>query len=133
MSTAEEVTDRMCEAYAAAVSGNDSQAYGALFEPDAIRMPPGAEPEYGRDAIRASEQTDYDVADWKIQSTSREALQLTDDWIYTIADIDSSTTAHSGGTTSTFKATKTWLLHRSQSGDWRIARQMWNIKSRSTT
>lgn len=116
-----------------AVSSSDSEAYSLLFEPDAIRMPPGAEPEYGRDAIRTGEQGDYDVADWMIRSSRREALQLTDDWIYAIADIDGSTTAHSDGSTSTFKATKTWLLHRDQSGDWRIARQMWNIKSRSAT
>lgn len=69
MSDANEILKGMCEKYQAAVSANDSVAYGKLFAADAIRIPPGAEPEHGPDEILKSEQKDYDVARWTVQST----------------------------------------------------------------
>ena len=51
MIDAMEVVETMCERYQTAVSANDSVAYGRLFSADAIRIPPGAEPEHGREEI----------------------------------------------------------------------------------
>lgn len=62
MTEAMEIVKAMCGKYQAAVSANDSAAYRKLFAIDAIRVPPGSEPEHGPDAIAASEQKDYDVA-----------------------------------------------------------------------
>jgi ketosteroid isomerase-like protein len=103
-------------------------AYSKLFTQDAIRIPPGSEPEYGPDQIREGEQADYDVAKWSIRSTPIDALQIAEDWIYGIAHLDVATTAYADGAQSAFQATKTWLLQRQTSGEWLIARQMWNIK-----
>ncbi len=129
--SAEDVVSSMCERYAAAVNANDSIAYGKLFAAAAIRMPPGSEPEYGPDQIAKSEQADYDVARWSIRSTPVDALQVAEDWIYGIAHVDATTIAHADGAKTDIKATKTWLLHSQRSGEWLIARQMWNVQERS--
>ncbi|MBF2027959.1 MAG: DUF4440 domain-containing protein [Oscillatoriales cyanobacterium C42_A2020_001] len=118
----------MCERYEAAVSANDSVAYRKLFATDAIRIPPGLEPERGADEISKSEQKDYDVAKWRIQSRPIDALQIDDDWIYGIAEVDGNAVAYADGTINSFKLTKTWLLHRTASGEGLIKRQMWNLK-----
>ena len=128
MIDANEILKEMCQKYQAAVNANDSQAYRKLFAADAIRVPPGSEPEYGPDEISKSEQKDYDVAKWTIQSTPLDALRIDERWIYGIAQVDANTVAHADGATNSFKATKTWLLHREDSGKWAIARQMWNLK-----
>ncbi|MGH8000145.1 MAG: YybH family protein [Brasilonema sp.] len=128
MIDANQVLKTMCQKYQAAVNANDSTAYRQLFAADAIRIPPGSEPEHGPDEISKSEQKDYDVAKWSIQSRPIDVLQIDDEWIYGIAHVDVTTIAHADGTTNSFKATKTWLLHREDSGEWLIKRQMWNLK-----
>jgi ketosteroid isomerase-like protein len=128
MSDANEVVKVMCEKYQAAVSANDSVAYRKLFATDAIRIPPGSEPEYGSEEISKSEQKDYDVAKWNIQSRPIDALQFDEQWIYGIAEVDGTAVKYADGTTNSFKLTKTWLLHRDSSGEWLIKRQMWNLK-----
>ncbi len=125
---AEEVVKAVFVAYASAVNASDSLAYSKLFTEDAVRMPPGAEPEHGRDEIRAGEQADYDAVRLSIRSTPADAVQASDRWIYAIADVEGTATPHAGGSTSPFRATKTWLLQRQDSGEWLIARQMWNMK-----
>ena len=123
-----ETVRSMCIAYASAVNASDSLAYSKLFTPDAIRIPPGSEPEYGPEQIRRSEQADYDAAKLTIRSTPVDAVQASDEWVYGIANIEGTATSHADGTTSSFRATKTWLLRRQASGGWLIARQMWNVK-----
>ncbi|MEO3431193.1 SgcJ/EcaC family oxidoreductase [Pelagibius sp. CAU 1746] len=123
-----EVVKSMCARYQTAVSANDSTAYGKLFAEDAIRVPPGSEPEHGPEAIAQSEQKDYDVAKWSIQSKPLDALHINDDWVFGIAEAAVNTVPHDGGTERSFKATKTWLLQKQPSGEWLIKRQMWNLK-----
>ena len=128
MIDAMQIVETMCERYQAAVTANDSLGYGKLFWEDAIRVPPGVEPEHGPDAIAESEQKDYDVATWTVKSKALDALRISDDWVYGIAEAAVTTVMHSDGTTKSFKATKTWLLQRKPSGEWLIKRQMWNLK-----
>ena len=123
-----EIVEIMCERYQAAVSANDSVAYSNLFCTDAIRMPPGAELEHGRDEIAQSEQGDYDQATWTVQSKPLDALWINVDWVYGIAHADIQTVAHANGVEKSFKATKTWLLQKQSSGEWLIKRQMWSLK-----
>ena len=125
---AREVVRSMCAAYASAVNASDSLAYSRLFTEDAIRMPPGAEPERGRDQIRKGEQASYDAARLSIRSTPADAIRLHERSIYAIADIEGTGTSHADGATFSFRATKTWLLEGQPSGEWLIARQMWNLK-----
>jgi ketosteroid isomerase-like protein len=128
MIDAMEVVEMMCERYQVAVSNNDSGAYRVLFAEDAIRIPPGSEPERGREEIAQSEQRDYDAAKWTVRSAALDALRIDDDWVYGVAEVDVNTVAHTDGAKKAFQATKTWLLQRQPSGDWLIKRQMWNLK-----
>lgn len=63
-----------------------------------------------------------------MRSTPTDVIQLSDEWIYALADVDGEAVAHADGSTSTFRATKAWLLQRSPSGEWRLARRMWNMR-----
>lgn len=128
MNSANEVVKTMCQRYRTAVNANDSSAYGKLFAQDAIRIPPGSEPEHGPNEIAQSEQNDYDVAKWSIESRPLDALQIDDESVYGVAHVDVTTVAHIDGTTRSFMATKTWLLQKQASGEWLIKRQMWNLK-----
>ena len=128
MTDAMEVVGSMCIAYASAVNASDSLAYSKLFTADAIRMPPGSEPEYGPEQIRRGEQADYDAARLSIRSTPVDAVQASNEWVYGVATIEGTATNHADGMTSSFQATKTWLLQRQASGGWLIARQMWNMR-----
>lgn len=123
-----EVVKVMCQKYQAAVNANDSATYRQLFAPDAIRIPPGSEPEHGPEEIAKSEQKDYDVAKWTIECRPLDVLPISEQWIYGITHIDGMTVTHADGTKRSFKATKTWLLHQEASGEWLIKRQMWNLK-----
>jgi ketosteroid isomerase-like protein len=128
MTDAMEIVRSMCIAYASAVNASDSLAYSKLFAPDAIRMPPGSEPEYGPEQIRRGEQADYDVVRLSIRSTPVDAVQTSDEWVYGVAHIEGTATSHADGVVSSFQAMKTWLLQRQASGEWLIARQMWNMR-----
>jgi uncharacterized protein (TIGR02246 family) len=129
MSQADDVLKSMSDAYAAAVNAGDSATYARLFAFDAIRMPPGAELEYGREEIRIAEQADYDEAAWNVSFTPRDALAISDDWVYGIADGEVAITPHAGGETANVRLTVTWLYQRQSSGQWLIKRQMWSLKS----
>ena len=128
MIDAMEVVETMSERYQAAVSNNDAGAYRMLFAEDAIRIPPGSEPERGPDEIAQSEQRDYDAAKWTVRSAALDALRIADNWVYGVAEVDINTVANLDGAKKSFRATKTWLLQRQASGDWLIKRQMWNLK-----
>ena len=128
MIDANKILQELCDKYSAAVSANNSTAYGKLFAKDAIRIPPGSDPEHGPDKISQSEQKDYDVAKWACHSTALDALRIDDEWIYGIAQAKVNTISHADGKTNSFKVYKTWLLHREDSGEWLIKRQMWNLK-----
>ena len=127
MTDAKAIVQNMCERYQAAVSANDSKAYGSLFASDAIRVPPGSEPEHGPEAIAASEQSDYETARWTITSYPLDALKIDDDWVYGLAEAKVMTVAHSDRAKTSFKVTKSWLIHREE-GEWLIKRQLWNKK-----
>ena len=128
MADADQVVELMCAAYAGAVNASDSATYAKLFTEDAIRMPPGAEPQYGRAQIQQGEQADYDEAQWNVTFSARDALPITDDWVYGIADVEVSMVAHADSQTTDFRLTVAWLLERQSSDEWLIKRQMWNRK-----
>lgn len=128
MATAYDVVKSMCDAYAHAVSTSDSAAYGGLFTPDAIRIPPGTELEHGREEIQKGEQAGWDEARLHIRSTPVDVVQISEEWIYALAQVEGEALARADGSTSTFRATKAWLLHRHPSGEWLLARHMWNMR-----
>ena len=128
MTDAMEIIETMCKRYGAAVSANDSVAYGKLFCDDAIRVPPGCEPQRGPAAIARGEQDDYDLATFTCESRPLDALRIDDARVYGLAEAAVTTVAHQGGAPRSFKANKSWLLERQPSGEWLIKRQMWNLK-----
>lgn len=125
------VLESVCKSYQESVSSNDSVAYARQFATDAVRLPPGAKPEYGPEEIAKSEQRDYDIAKWTIKVRPVHALRIDDDWIYGIAETDITLVAHADGSRKTMKANKGWLLHQQPSGEWLIKRAMWNYQSRT--
>ena len=129
MAFAYQVVRLMCDAYAAAVNAGDSTAYRRLFTNEAIRIPPGSELERGPDAIQRGEQASDDEGALKIVSTPLDVVQLSEDWIYALADVDGVFESHDGEQRSNFRATKAWLLQRQPSGEWLLARHMWNTRS----
>ncbi len=128
MSVADDVVRSMCDAYAAAVNAGDSNAYRKLFTADAIRIPPGSELEHGPGEIQKGEQASYDAGVLRIVSTPVDVVNVSDDWIYALANVEGEFVAHAGGERSTFRATKAWLLRRQPSGEWLLARHMWNTR-----
>lgn len=128
MANAYEVVKSMCEAYAGAVNAGDSSAYGRLFAPDAIRIPPGGELEHGPEEIAKGEQASYDEGRLSIRSTPTDVIEVGDDWIYALAHVEGEFVAHVDGATSEFRATKAWLLQPQPSGAWLLARHMWNMR-----
>lgn len=126
MSSAEAVFDGLLDSYAKANNSSDAHAYFELFSPDAIWMPPESRPVYGPEQIREAVQEYFEAAVWTARFTPVDALQLAEDWIYGIAEVDVETTAHADGAKSQFRLTATWLLRQQSSGEWLIARQMWN-------
>lgn len=127
-STPQEAFETLCREYASNVNAGDSGAYVKLFARDAIRMPPGSNPEYGPEEIQRGEQADYNEARWDVRITPRDTLPVGEDYVYGIGDVEVTTTAHADGATSSFRLTATWLLERQPSGAWLIKRQMWNRK-----
>lgn len=128
MADAYDVVKAMCDAYSSAVNASDSAAYGKLFTPDAIRVPPGSELEHGPEQIAKGEQASYDWGRMSIRSTPVDIIEAGEEWIYALADVDGEAVAHADGTTSSFRATKAWLLERQPSGDWLLARHIWNTR-----
>ncbi len=128
MATGYEVVKSMCEAYAGAVNASDSAAYGRLFTADAIRIPPEAELERGPEEIAKGEQAGYDEGRLSIRSTPADVVELGDRWIYALAHVEGEYVAHADGARSSFRATKAWLLERQPSGEWLLARHMWNMR-----
>ena len=119
----------MCDAYANAVNAGDSAAYAKLFTPDAIRVPPGSELERGPDEISRGEQASYDWAQLSIQSTPADVFELSERYIYALAEVEGEAVARADGAKSAFRATKAWLLQRQPSGEWLLARHMWNMRA----
>jgi uncharacterized protein (TIGR02246 family) len=128
MSEADEVLKAMSNAYASAVNAGDATKYAMVFAPDAIRMPPGADLERGPEEIRKAEQADYDQAAWNVKFSPRDALAITGDWVYGIADGEVTITPHDGGESKDVRLTVSWLYERQPSGEWLIKRQMWSLK-----
>ena len=123
-----EIVKTVCESYQSAVSANDSAAYARQFASGAIRLPPGGKPEHGPQEIARNEQRDYDVAKWTIDVRPLQALRISDDWVYGIAETDITLVAHADGSKKSMTANKGWLLHRQPSGEWKIMRAMWNYR-----
>ena len=128
MIDAMEIVATMCDRYSSAVTANDSAAYRRLFCADAIRVPPGSEPEYGPDEILRSEQADYEKEKYTVSSRPVDALRLNDECVFGIAEAAVTTVAHGSNETRSFRAIKAWLLERQPSGGWLIKRQMWNLR-----
>ncbi len=119
---------RPCAIRMQALSTRVTRQYAKLFSDDAIRMPPGAGPEYGAEQIQKAEQAGYDAAKWNVKITPRDVLPIEGEWIFGIGDVEVSIAPHADGKTSDVRLTRAWLLQRQPSGEWLIKRQMWNAK-----
>ena len=114
--------------YVAAWLADDTAAVLALFENDAMILPPGRRPVRGIDSIRAywwptdGSTTRILSFTWKaheVSGTDRLAFSQGESdlrWRYTKAGSTSESSSRSVNLS---------VLRRARSGEWRIARQMW--------
>ena len=110
---------------------DDTTAVLRLFHPDAVLLPPGAEPVQGVAAIRAY-WWPTDGSHTRITKFTREIAELdgtpelawfrgtaTLGWVYQRAGKESAQTSRSADLV---------LLKPDAAGEWRIFRQMWNTR-----
>lgn len=84
--------------------------------------------EHGPEEIAKGEQASYDWGRLSIRSTPADAIAVGEEWIYALAQVEGEAVAHADGARSSFRATKAWLLQRQPSGEWLLARHMWNMR-----
>ena len=123
-----QVITSLIERYSAAVNANNSTMYAELFADDAIRVPPGSDPEYGPNQIAKGEQADYEAAKWSTDMQLVDALPINEEWIYALVHVDAKLQFYTDGSEAEKDATKGFLIQRQANDDWLIKRYLWNLK-----
>ena len=113
------------DSYQKTVNDGDATAYGGLFSIDAIRMPPNAPDDVGRDALTREQQKAFHK--WRFR-VSMDYLQteVYGDRAHLIADVRGHLDAREGDDKMDFRFTAIWLFKRQDgNGEWEIVSQMW--------
>jgi ketosteroid isomerase-like protein len=119
---------RLQDRYVASWLADDTAGVLALFEPDAMILPPGRRPITGIDSIRAYWwPRDGSSTHILTFTLSMDELQGAPPFAFTRGESTLGWTYSKAGTTSrsTSRSLSLTMLRRSASGEWRIARQMW--------
>ena len=114
--------------YVAAWLADDTSGVLALFEPDAVILPPGHQPVSGRDSIRGYWwPTDGSVTRISSFTWMLQELQGTPELAFTRGESALGWSYTKAGATSrsTSRSVSLTVLRRVAPGEWRIARQMW--------
>ncbi|MFK0206445.1 YybH family protein [Agrobacterium sp. NPDC090283] len=124
-----EILQSVWDRYVEAVNTSNAIAYGAIFTNDGIRVVTGQAPERGRDEITRNEQADYDEGDWTIAPSIIDALQISSDAIYGLAEVDVTISPHAGRSVVKKTIIASWLILRQPTGEWLLSRHSANVKS----
>ncbi len=123
----DEVTavQRVIDDYQVTVNEGNASAYGQLFAVDAIRMPPNAPDNVGRDALTSEQAEAYEK--WQFQvSMNYLQTEVYGDRAHLIADVHGHLDAHEGDDQMDIRFTALWLFKRDDgSNTWKIVAQMW--------
>lgn len=109
------------------VAAGDAESLVALYADEAVRMPPGAEPVTGREAIRQEWTTLFEtLTDISDTGTSRFVVAASGDVAYEMGEYrltarqkDGMSVAQQGTYVTTF---------RRRAGCWRIAAEIWHAR-----
>ena len=114
------------ETYPNNVRAKDPQAYAALFTKTAIQMPPDLPDHYGQVEIAAGYA--QQIADKDLNPTlTVEEIQVTGDYAHAIGIAMIIVSPHDGSPAVQVKCRGLWLMKKEQ-GEWKIDRQIWNLK-----
>ncbi|HET7040172.1 MAG TPA: nuclear transport factor 2 family protein [Gemmatimonadales bacterium] len=123
--TADETAIRSTtQALVSAMLAGDSVAAAATFAPSAVMFPPNEPAVSGQAAIRAWSHRLLSTVPVKAGSVSVDAVHVGGDWAVSYGNW--SMTVSMGGTTATDTTRYMLLWQRQPSGDWLIARDVWN-------
>ena len=117
--------EAIAEKYEAAFSAGDADALVALHADDAIRMPPNAPPIIGKEAIRASYQTDFNQFTAKI-TLSLEEVEFAGDWAFVRGASAVTLTPKAGGESIQDEGKYISIREKQPDGSWKIFRTIWN-------
>ncbi len=110
------------------VSEGDIQGYMALFNKDAVWMPPNAQDRSGKPEIFKAESGAFAAFKFDFVMTPLEVRTLSDQWAIVSCNSQGTMAPRIGGAGIEFHYRVFFLLEKQVNGNWLIARQIWNQK-----
>ncbi len=120
----------MNEAYDAAISSGDTEAFGMFYAEDAVSMPPNEPPLVGRAAIVADAAEDFAAMSGSLTSQS-EGSYLTGDLAVEWGTYSFSGTMVDSDVTVSQDGKYVAIYERQADGSWKIVRDIWNANAAS--
>ena len=111
-----------------AIKGKDVAHFLALFDSDAVLMPPDGPPIVGKAALRS----------WFLRLTDRHSIDLdfsvdeikvTAEWAFERFSFRQTVTPAGGGEPITVRGKGNHVFRRQSDGSWKIARDIWNVEA----
>ena len=117
--------DQVREKHVAALNASDANAWVSEFTEDAVRMPPNAPADFGKEAIGAHAQGYLSRFRVKLAFDVDE-VRVLDEWAFERGEYSVVLDPSAGGSSLTDTGKYITLYKREPSGTWRIARDIWN-------
>lgn len=115
------------EEWCRAESARDLDAKMALFDQDAVVMPPDGQNVVGLSAIRAWHEAVWKESKYECSGTVDE-VKMMGDWGFALGTFSGLTTPMNGGTPTQGSGKFINLVRRQADGTWKLARVIWNTK-----
>ena len=112
----------------AATLSRDTVALTELWTDDAVRLGPPADPDIGKEAIRATNEL-FKAATPELRVLSyvpenKEVKVMADGWAYVWGDITASYVESPGGAVKRIRGTRLMVLQKLPDGSWKASRAM---------
>lgn len=109
-------------AYQAALNAADTEAVLPLYEPDGVFMQPYGPSAIGTDAIRQTYDADFRTFRLQVTFEVAELQMLSPEWAFVRTNSAGTNTILATGAQSAEANQELFVLHKTVSGSWRIAR-----------
>ncbi len=124
----EEAIRTMANEWAVALSDGDMDALFALYDEDAVDIPPGLI-SIGRAAIR--QRFESSLAEQSVNaSISFDDVVVVGDWAFARGIFMGRYTASADGAQTQIRNDNLWIMRRGSDGSWRVAQMMYNSAGR---